>query len=185
MIRQNAGRRRWAPAVTVPTGSLTVARAISDPGFGRDPRAGGDRERDHLHSVVAEANPLEGYAVHRAMVFANPAVGATVVVDQDLAGLPAELFAEHRVADLDEPTARRIAILAIDHDVERLLGADVVACPAEDAGRLVDVMHGVALEAAQGGRDRLLVVPGKLDRGHVHALVGRKDGRLFAQVVAG
>src|SRR3982074_2399388 len=103
MMRQKAGRRRCALAVTVPTGSLTVTRAISDAGFGRDPRAGGDRgERDHLHGVVAGADPLEGDAVHRAVVFANPAVGAAVVVDQDLAGLPAKVFAEHRVADLDE-----------------------------------------------------------------------------------
>src|ERR1700694_3012528 len=119
MIRQNAGRRRCSEAVT-PTGSLTVTRAISDAGFGRDPWAGGDRgERDHLHGIVAESHPLEGDAVHRAVIFADPAVGAAVVVDQDLAGLPAELLTKHRVADLEESATRCVATLAIDHDVER------------------------------------------------------------------
>src|ERR1700687_5750456 len=186
MIRQNAGRRRCALAVTVPTGSSIVTRAISDGGFGRDLGAGGDRrERDHLHGIVAEANALKGDAVHRAVVFANPAVGAAVVVDEDLAGLPAELFTKHGVADLDEPAARGIAVLAVDPHVERLLGADIVAGAAEDAGRFVDVVHRVALEAAERGRDRLLVVPGQFDRGHVHPLLRWKDGRLFAQVVVG
>src|SRR4030081_3421243 len=149
MIRQNAGRRRCAPAVTVPTGSLTVTRAISDAGLGRDPRAGGNRgERDHLHRVVAEPNALEGDAVYRAMVFANPAVGAEVVVDQDLAGLPAELLPEHRVADPNEAAAGGVAVLAVDHDDQRLLRAHVVTCPVKYAGRVVDVVHCVALEAA-------------------------------------
>src|SRR6202171_509295 len=124
MIRQNAGSRRWPVTVTAATGSLIVARAMSDAGFGRDLGAGGDRgERDHLHGIVAEPNALEGDAVHRAVVFANPAVGAAVVVDEDLAGLPTELFAEHRVADLDEAAARGVAILAVDHAVEGFLGA--------------------------------------------------------------
>src|ERR1700719_3193427 len=183
MIRQNAGRRRGAAAVTVPTGSVRVTRAISDAGFGRDPGDWG--ERDHLHGIVTEPDSLECDAVHWTMIFANPAVGAAIVVDQDLAGLPAELFAEHRVADLDEAAARGIATLAVDHHVERLLRTDVVARPAKDAGRLVDVVHGVALKAAERGRDRLLVVPGQLHRGHVHALLGRKYGRLLAQVVVG
>src|ERR1700726_4735635 len=183
MIRQNAGRRRGAAAVTVPTGWLRVTRAISDAGSGRD--SGDRRERDHLHGIVAEPDSLEGDAVHWTMIFANPAVGAAVVVDQDLAGFPAELFAEHRVADLDEAAARGIATLAGDHHVERLLRADVVARSAKDAGRLVDVVHGVALKAAQRGGDRLFVVPGQLDRGHIHALLGRENGRLLAQVVVG
>src|SRR6202035_3948494 len=131
MMRQNAGRRRGAAAVTVPTGSLGLNRAHSEGRLCRDP---GDRgERDHLHGIVAEPDSLEGDAVHRTMIFANPAVGAAVVVDQDLAGLPAELFAEHRVADLDEAAARGIATLAVDHHVERLLRADVVARSAKDA----------------------------------------------------
>src|SRR5438128_590716 len=172
MMRQNPGRRRWAVDALVPTGSLRVTRAISDAGLGGDP--GDWSEWDHLHGIVAESNALESDAVHRAVVFANPAVGAAVVIDQDLAGLPAKLFTEHRVADLDESAARCVATFAVDHDVERLLRADVVARSAEDAGRLVDVVHGVALEAAQRSRDRLLVIPGQLDRGHVHALLGRE-----------
>src|ERR1700682_3648401 len=119
MIRQHAGRRRGAAAVSVPTGSLRVTRAISDAGSARDP---GDRgERDHLHGIVTEPDSLECDAVHWTMIFANPAVGAAVIVDQNLAGLPAELFAEHRVADLDEAAARGVAILAVDHDVEGFL----------------------------------------------------------------
>src|ERR1700730_17915934 len=185
-MRQSAGRRRWTVAVTVPTGSLTVTRAMPDAGFGRDPGAGCDRgERDHLHGIVAESHALEGDAVHRAVVFADPAVGTAVVVDQDLAGLPAELLTKHRVADLDESATRCVATLAIDHDVERLLRANVVARPAENARRLVDVVDGVALETAQCGGDRLLIVPGQLDRGHIHALLGRKDGPLLPQVVVG
>src|ERR1700730_12362639 len=185
-MRQSAGRRRWTVAVTVPTGSLTVTRAMPDAGFGRDPGAGCDRgERDHLHGIVAESHALEGDAVHRAVVFADPAVGTAVVVDQDLAGLPAELLTKRRVADLDESATRCVATLAIDHDVERLLRANVVARPAENARRLVDVVDGVALETAQCGGDRLLIVPGQLNRGHIHALLGRKDGRLLAQVVVG
>src|SRR5260370_36072954 len=138
-MRHSAGRRRWAVPVTVPIGSLTVTRAISDAGFGRYP---GDRgERDHLHGIVAEPNALKGDAVHRTVVFADPAVGAAVVVDQDLAGLAPELFTEHRVADLDESAARGVATLSVDHHVERLLRADVVAGATKDAGRLVDGGH--------------------------------------------
>src|SRR5467141_4062477 len=136
-------------------GSLTGTRAISDADLCH--ALGADRgQRDHLHGIVAEAHALEGNAVHRAVVFANPAVGAAVVVDQDLAGLAAELFTEHRVANLDEAATRGVATLTVDHDIERLLRADVVTSAAQDAGRLVDVVHGVALETAQRGRDRLL-----------------------------
>src|SRR5205823_4199630 len=102
---------------------------------------------------------------------------------ENLAGLAAELLAEHGVADLDEAAARGVTVLAVDNHVQRLLRADVVAGPTENAGRLVDMVDGVALEAAECGGDRLLVIPGEFDRGHVHPLLGRKDGRLLAQVV--
>src|SRR5438067_1219650 len=133
--RHPGGRRRSrAAALTPATRSSMVAFAISD-GVRRHPVAGGDRrQRDHLHGVVAEADSLKGDAVHRAMVLTNPAVGAAVVVDQDLSRLAPKLLAEHRVADLHEAAARGVAILAVDDDVERFFRADVVAGATEDAG---------------------------------------------------
>src|ERR1700682_5884180 len=174
MSRQSAGPRRPATAA-VPTFSATVTRAISGPRPGRDLTAGGHRgQGNHLHRVVAETHPLEGDAVDGAMVFADPAVRAAVVVDEDLAGFATELLAEYGVADLDEAAARCVPVFTGDYDVERLFRADVVAGAAEDAGRLIDVVDGVALEAAQGGGDRLLIVPGQLHRRHVHPLLSRK-----------
>src|SRR2546428_7721307 len=124
MPSQSAGPRRRATAA-VATFSAMVARATSDPSLRRDLAAGCDRgQRDHLHRVIAEANPLEGDAVDGTMVFADPAVRAAVVVDEDLAGLAAEFFPEHGVADLDEPATRCIAVFAGDDDIQRLLGAD-------------------------------------------------------------
>src|SRR2546427_2885556 len=178
------GPRRRATGVVAVSGSLTVPRAISDAGLRRDLPAGCDGgQGDHLHRVVAEANPLEGDAVDGAMVFTDAAVRTAVVVDQDLAGLSAEFLPEHGVADLDEAAARGIAVFTGDNHVQRLLGADVVAGATEDAGRLIDVVDRVALEAAQRRGDRLLVVPRQLHRRHVHPLLGWKDGGLFAQVI--
>src|SRR5438309_11309045 len=122
--------------------SAIVARAISDPGLGRDLAAGSDRgQRNHLHCVIAEANPLEGDAVDGTMVFADAAVGAAVVVDENLAGLATELLTEAGVADLDEAATGGIAVFTGDNDVQRLLGTDVVAGATEDAGRLIDMVH--------------------------------------------
>src|SRR5437870_4429047 len=110
-MRQSAGGWRRATAITVPVRSLTDTRAMSDGGFVR--RARGHRgQRDHLHRVVAEADPLEGDAVDRAMVFADPAVRAAVIVHEDLAPLSAELLPQDGVADLDEAAARGIPALA-------------------------------------------------------------------------
>src|SRR3989475_7488005 len=183
MSSQSAGPRRRATAA-VATFSAIVARATSDPGLRRDLAAGCDRgQGDHLHRVIAEANPLEGDAVDWTMVFTDPAVRAAVVVHQDLAGLSAEFLPEHGVADLDEAAARGIAVFTGDNHVQRLLGADVVAGATEDAGRLIDGVDRVALEAAQCGGDRLVVVPGQFHRGHVPPLLGREGGRLLTQVI--
>src|SRR2546426_2264723 len=171
MSSQSAGPRRRATAA-VATFSAMVARATSDPSLRRDLAAGCDRgQGDHLHRVIAEANPLEGDAVDGTMVFTDPAVRAAVVVDQDLAGLSAEFLPEHGVADLDEAAARGIAVFTGDNHVQRLLGADVVAGATEDASRLIDVVDGVALEAPERRGNRLLVVPRQLHRRHVHPLV--------------
>src|SRR5207245_9948476 len=102
---------------------------------------------------------------------------------QDLARLAAEFLTNHSVADFDEAAARGLALLPVDDDVEGRRGAYVVAGSAEDAGRLVDVVHGVALEAAERRGDRLLVVPGQLHRRHVHPLLRGQDRRLLAVVV--
>src|SRR2546421_10318439 len=119
-MRQTAGGWRRATAITVPVRSLTETRAMSDGGFvGRARSHRG--QRDHLHRVVAEAHSLESDAVDRAMVFADPAVRAAVIVHQDLAPLSTELFAQDGVADLDESAARGIAVLAVDDHVQRLL----------------------------------------------------------------
>src|SRR2546427_7480491 len=178
------GPRRRATGVVAVSGSLTVPRAISDAGLRRDLPAGCDGgQGDHLHRVIAEANPLEGDAVDWTMVFTDPAVRAAVVVHQDLAGLSAEFLPEHGVADLDEAAARGIAVFTGDNHVQRLLGADVVAGATEDAGRLIDGVDRVALEAAQCGGDRLVVVPGQFHRGHVPPLLGREGGRLLTQVI--
>src|SRR5438094_3908403 len=186
MTRQRGGKRRSATATVAVTGSPTVTRAISEAGFGGDLAAGGDgSQRDHLHRVIAEPDALEGNAVDGAVVLADSAVGAAVVVDEDLAGLAAKLLTEYGVANFDETTARRVTVLPVDDDVQRLLRADVVARATQDAGRLVDVVHRVALEAAQGRRDGLLVFPGQLDRRHVPPLVSGKDGRLLTVVVIG
>src|SRR2546423_7432115 len=132
-MRQMAGGWRRATAIAVPVRSLTETRAMSDRSFvGRARSHRG--QRDHLHRVVAEADPLEGGAVDRAVVFAYPAVRAAVIVHQDLAPLSTELLAQDGVADLDEAAARSIAALAVDDHVQRLLRADVVAGAAEDAG---------------------------------------------------
>src|SRR3981189_3034920 len=123
---------------------------MSDPCLRCYPAAGRDRrQRDHLHRIIAEAHPLEGDAVDGAMVFADPAVRAAVGVAQALARLASELLAEHGFADLDEATARGVPVFAGDDDVQRLLRADVVTGAAENAGRLIDMVDGVALEAAQ------------------------------------
>src|SRR5207244_4689011 len=122
-------------------------------------------------------------AVEVTVVFADLAVSTAVVVAEALPGLAAELLAEHGVADLDEAATRGIAVFTGDDDVERLLRADVVAGATEDAGRLIDVVDGVALEAAQRGSDRLLIVPRQFHRRHVHPFLGRKNGRLLAQVI--
>src|SRR2546427_8110365 len=117
------GPRRRATGVVAVSGSLTVPRAISDAGLRRDLPAGCDGgQGDHLHRVVAEANPLEGDAVDGAMVFTDAAVRAAVVVDQDLAGLSAEFLPEHGVADLDEAAARGIAVFTSDNHVQRFSG---------------------------------------------------------------
>src|SRR5256714_15551343 len=118
MSRQSAGPRR---AATVPTliSSVTVARAISGPDVRRPLGGGRDRgQRDHLHRIVTKAHPLEGDAVDRAMVFTDPAIRTAVVVHEDLAGLAAELLAEHGVADLDEAPARGVTVLAVDDHVQ-------------------------------------------------------------------
>src|SRR5437762_14051036 len=121
MSRQSAGPRRALTATL--TSSVTVARAMSDAHVRRPPGSGRDRsERDHLHRVIAEAHPLEGDAIDRAVVFTDPAIGAAVVIDQDFSRLAAEFLAEYGVADLDETPARGITALAIDNDVERFLG---------------------------------------------------------------
>src|SRR5438270_7039432 len=138
-----------------------VARAMSGPHPGWALAARGHRgQGDHLHGIVAEADALEGDAVDRTMVFADAAVGAAVIVDEDLTRLAAELLTEHGVADLDKAAARGVPVLSVDDHVQSLLRADVVAGAAENAGRLIDMVDSVALEAAQSGGDRLLVVPG-------------------------
>src|SRR5207244_12539440 len=108
---------------------------------------------------------------------------SAVGLHENRACVAAALLAAHGVADLDEPPARGVTVLAVDDHVQRLLRADVVAGPTENAGRLVDMVDGVALEAAERGGDRLLVIPGELDGGHVHPFLRRKDGRLLAVVV--
>src|SRR5256714_1573303 len=158
-----------------------VTRAISDAGLGGELPAGADRsQRDHLHRVITEPNALERNAVDRAMVLANPAVRARVVVGGDLAGLAANPLPQDRVANFDETAAGGVAVLSIDDHAQGLLRTDIVAGAAQDAGRLVDVVHRVALEAAQRRRDGLLVVPGPLDRRPVPPLLRGKDGRPFA-----
>src|SRR2546427_13097857 len=120
MSRQSAGPRRRATAA-VPTFSAIVARATLDPGLRRDLAARCDRgQGDHLHRVIAEANPLEGDAVDGTMVFADAAVRAAVVVDENLAGLATELLTEDGVTDLHEAAARGVAVFAGDDDVQRL-----------------------------------------------------------------
>src|SRR6266576_2009071 len=105
MSRHSAGPRRALTATL--TSSVTVARAMSGPHVRRPLLGGCDRsQRDHLHRVVAEAHPLEGDAVDRAVVFTDPAIGAAVVIDQDFSRLAAEFLAEHGVADLDEAPTR-------------------------------------------------------------------------------
>src|ERR1700737_1775064 len=123
MSRQSAGPRRPATAA-VPTFSATVTRAISGPRPGRDLSAGGHRgQGNHLHRIVAETHPLEGDAVDGTVIFADPAVGAAVVVDEDLAGLATELLAEHGVADLDEAAARGVPVFASVGDAQCLARA--------------------------------------------------------------
>src|ERR1700738_2827014 len=183
MSRQSAGPRRPATAA-VPTFSATVTRPISGPRPGRDLTAGGHRSQgNHLHRIVAETHPLEGDAVDGAVIFADPAVRAAVVVDEDLAGLATELLAAHGVGDLDEAAARGVPVFAGDDNVQCLLRADVVTGAAENAGRFIHVVDGVALEAAQRRGDRLLIVPRQFDRRHVHPLLGRQDGWLLARVI--
>src|ERR1700716_2121006 len=139
MSRHRAGPRRPATAA-VPTFSATVTRAISDAGLRRDLPARCNRgQRDHLHRIVAEANPLESDAVDRAMVFADTAVRAAVVVDEDLAGFATEFLAKHGVADLHEAATRGVPVFTRDDHVQRLVGADIVASATEDEGRLTDV----------------------------------------------
>src|SRR5438876_2163893 len=126
---------------------------MSDASFGGDLPAGCDGSQwDHLHRVIAEPDALEGNAVDPAVVLADPAVGAAVIVDEDLAGLAAKLLTEYGVANFDETAARRVTVLPVDDDVQRLLRADVVARTTQDAGRLVDMVHRIALEAAQRRR---------------------------------
>src|ERR1700730_2230000 len=98
------------------------------------------------HRVVDEPHALERDAVDRAVVFADAAVRAAVVVDVDLAFDAAALGITHRgLADQVLSARRALAVLTEHHHVDRLLRTHVVAGAAEDADRLVVVVHRIAL----------------------------------------
>src|SRR5438270_141019 len=118
---------------------------------------------------------------HRAGLLADAAVGAAVVVDEDLPRVAAGLgIAAEGLAHEGLAARGALAVLAEDDDVDRLLRADVVAGPAEHADLAVVVVHRVALEAADRLDDRLAIGPGQLALRHVVALARLEDRRIGA-----
>src|SRR2546428_6286739 len=106
----HTGRARRGATNVVPATGSAVALATGGSDLGR--RGRHRRQGNHAHGVVGHPHPLEGDAVHRAVVLADAAVGAAVVADHDPAALAPELLAHDRLTALHEAPARGAALLA-------------------------------------------------------------------------
>src|SRR5258708_3463285 len=118
---------RREPHLAHPPLGPATARDAWRPRRRRSPRLsrGGDRDQllelgqlAHAHGVVDEAHALEGDAVDRAVVLADAAVGAPVVVDEDLALVATgHRVAARGLADQGVATRRALPVLPEHDDV--------------------------------------------------------------------